>query len=308
MKNLRIYIWMGLVLFANVIVAAPHYSTSRVTHWLGISAIGMETNSLFAKQAQAYPTMGGGGQATLLYEIHKGHFFFNIGLGADYTVTTSVLDTYSDEFNRIDYTGEEVVYRYVYSNYQEQQSQLRVVVPIQFGYRFGDWFYMGLGTAFRTQPLLNAFLTNTRMLTEGEYDRFVQPIRNAPDYGYWQENVYVGEGIVKSATHEMALELELGARIPLARGAQMRIGAFLGYDIPLFSYNKRPIIPLVDYSNIDTNPITQSMENLVQNIRFNSLLDTSISQQDVQRLRAGLRLTFIFNVTRTSMPCMCETD
>ena len=308
MKNLRIYIGIGLILFANIIVAAPNYSTKRVTHWLGISAIGMEANPLFGKQAQAYPTIGGGGQATLLYEIHKGHFFFNIGVGADYMVTTSMMDNYSDEFNRVDYTGEAVVYRYVYSNYQEQQSQLRVVVPIQFGYRFGDWFYMGLGTAFRTQPLLNAFLTNTRMLTEGEYDRFVQPIRNAPDYGYWQENVYVGEGIVKSATHEMALELELGARIPMKRGAQMRIGAFLGYDIPLLSYDKRPIIPLVDYSNIDTNPTTQSMENLAQNIRFNSLFDTSISKQDVQRVRVGLRLTFIFNVTRTSMPCMCETD
>ena len=306
--NKRAYIISLLLLTAVTLSAAPRYSTGRVTHWLGISLAGFEANPILGGNTSVKALAGGGGQAALLYEIHRGHFFFNIGVGADYTLTATALNSYADEFPRVDYTGEEVLYRYIYSSFLEQQTQLRVVVPFQFGYRFGDWFYAAVGAAFRTEPLLNGFSSATRMLAEGEYDRFIQPIRNTEAYGYWPEADYSGKGKVQSATHEMAVEVELGARIPLYYGVQMRVGAYLGYDIPLLQYGRRSDTPLVDYTAVDSNPTTWTQANLAENIRFNSMLDAHVINRNAQRIRAGIKLTFVFNVTQQKQPCMCTDD
>jgi len=293
--KLRAYIVSLLVALATMSVAAPRYSTGGVSHWLGISLTGVEATPILDKKTDAYAKAGGGGQLTLLYELHKGHFFFNAGLGADYIVTNCALDAYHDEFPRVDFTGEPVLYRYVYSDLKEQQTQVRILLPVQFGYRFGRWVYAGLGATVRFQPIMNKTVTTVRMFTEGEYERFIQPIRNAPAYDYRAEAEYKGNSLVRSATNEVALEAEVGARIPL-KAVQMRIGAYVGYDLPLQSYNaKRANMTLIDYTE---DP----------KIRFNSLLDSPVLNKDAQRVRAGLRVTFLFNVTRKTSSCMCMND
>lgn len=292
----RLYIVLVWSLLAGMSVAAPHYNTGAVTHWLGFSVAGVEASPIMGK-TEAKIGIGGGGQLSLLYELHKGRFFFNAGLGADYIITNCSLAHYTDEFPRIDFTGEDVIYRYVYSDYREQQTQMRMVVPVQFGYRFGSWFYIGLGAAFRMQPFINSASSKARMLTEGEYERFIQPIRNSDQYQYWPEAEYKNGSKVRSATNEVAVEAELGARISLARGIQMRVGAYLGYDIPMGSYANRASSPLVTYSPSDT-----------RDIQFNSLFDSPLLSRDVQRIRAGVRVTFLFNVTRERRACMCMTE
>jgi len=290
----RTYILSVLVLLAGMSAAAPRYSKGGVTHWLGLSLTGVEATPVLGK-TEAYAKAGGGAQAELLYELHKGHFFFNAGLGADYIVTNTALDAYADAFPRVDFMGEDVLYRYVYSDMRERQTQIRLVVPVQFGYRFGKWVYVGLGAAARIQPLVNTTSTTARMLTEGEYERFIQPIRNAPAYDYRPEADYAGKSKVRSATNELAVEAEVGARIPF-RGMQLRIGAYLGYDIPLQSYkSKRADMTLIDYSE---DPA----------IRFNSMLDSPVLSSDPQRVRVGVRVTFLLDVTRTPSSCMCMTE
>ena len=293
--KLRAYIVSFMAALTTMSVAAPRYSTGSVSHWLGISLTGVEATPILDKKTDAYAKAGGGGQLTLLYELHKGHFFFNAGLGADYIVTNCALDAYADAFPRVDFTGEPVLYRYVYSNLKEQQTQVRILMPVQFGYRFGKWVYAGLGATVRFQPIMNKTVTTARMFTEGEYERFIQPIRNAPAYDYRAEAEYKGNSLVRSATNEVALEAEVGARIPL-KAVQMRIGAYVGYDLPLQSYSsKRANMTLIDYTE---DP----------KIRFNSLLDSPVLNKDAQRVRAGLRVTFLFNVTRKTSSCMCMND
>ena len=294
------YIWMMMMLLLAAMpsAGASRYGSAGVSHWLGVSLAGMEASPVFGKGTEAFSKAGGGGQATLLYELHKGHFFFNAGVGVDYLVTNCGLDAYQDAFPRTDFTGEAVTYRYLYSDYREQQQLMRVVVPVQFGYRFGRWVYVGLGAAYHSGPLKNAASSTARMFTEGEYGRFIQPIRNAEAYEYWPEAEYSGTGTVKSASHELALEAEVGARIPIISGVQMRVGAFVGYDFPIASYgSKRAETPLVVYSETDT-----------RDIRFNSLLDSPVLSREAQRLRVGLKLTFIFNVTHNKTSCMCMTE
>jgi len=309
MKHLRLYIYIVTTVLWTATVSAKSYdvSSSAPTHWLGVSVMGVEANSLLGGNTDAFMRPGGGGQFTFFYEVQKKAFFFNVGLGMDYVLTASALKEHTDAFTRVDYYDHDVLtYRYIYSHYEEKQTQLRLLVPVQFGYRFGDWFYIGLGAAFRLSPLLNSFNTTTRMYAEGEYDKHIGPIRDADVYGFWSDAEYKGSGSVRSAAHEVAVEAEFGARVPLAKKVEMRAGVYLGYDIPLSSYSQRATTPLVDYSAVDVNPATQSKANLEANIRFNSMYDTSVLNREVQRIRVGLRLTFLFNVAQSSKPCMCK--
>ena len=144
------------------------------------------------------------------------------------------------------------------------------------------------------------------MYAQGEYDRFIEPIRETPYYGFWARDTYTGQGVMLSATNEVALEAEAGVNIPLPMQViKMRAGVFVGYDLPLTKYEARSSSPLVDYSAVNTNPLTQTQENVKQNIRFGSMLDTSLAAHDAHRLRVGMRLTVLFDITPKPKHCMC---
>lgn len=306
MNRLRVYIVLFALLLAGLSVAAPRqYKSATVSHWVGLSLTGVEANVLPSSD-DIIIKAGGGGGGHLLYELRTGGFFFNIGLGADYILTNTALASYTDAFGRVDRTGEAHTYRYNYSDYQEQQRQVRLLVPLQVGYQFGDYAYVGLGASLRTKPLLNEIGTHTRMYVQGEYERFIEPFRDAPYYGFWSEDEYSGTGTMRSATNEMALEAEVGVNIPLnAKKVRMRAGVYFGYDLPLSQFEERDATQLVDYSAVNKSPYSQSQEDLQENIRFNSMLDTSLTDAEVQRIRVGLRLTVLFDVTPKPKHCMC---
>ena len=305
MSRKYLYIVLLSVLPAVVSVAAPRqYKSATLTHWVGMSVTGVEAN-LLPNGNDIIIKGGGGGGGHLLYELRTGGWFFNIGLGADYILTNTALATYTDAFGRVDRTGEALTYRYNYSDYAEQQRQVRLMIPLQVGYQFGDYAYVGIGASFRTKPLLNEIRTHTRMYTQGEYERFIEPFRDAPYYGFWSEDEYSGTGIMRSATNEMAVEAEVGTNIPLnAKKVRMRAGLYFGYDLPLSQFEEREATALVDYSAVNKSPYSQSQEDLKENIRFNSMLDTSLSAE-AQRVRVGLRLTVLFDVTPKPRHCMC---
>ena len=291
----------------NTSLSSPRYkSVAPVSHWLGVSANGVEANMLpGGKQIQV--NAGGGGGGHLLYEIYAKGFFFNIGVGVDYIITNTAIDSYTDAFYRVDRVGEPLTYRYNYSDYREQQRQLRVIVPLQVGYQFGDYVYVGAGVAFRTRPLLNVIETSTRMYTQGEYERFIEPFRNVPSYGFWAEDTYTGSGKMLTTHSEIGIEAEVGSNIPLnVKWMRMRAGAFVGFDLPIIpQIDAEQGIKLVDYSAVDTYSLTQSQENLKENIRFNSMLDTSMVPDNAKRIRVGVKFTVLFDVTPKPKHCMC---
>lgn len=306
MSRKYLYIVLLCVLPVVVSVAAPRqYKSATLTHWVGLSVTGVEAN-LLPNGDDIIIKGGGGGGGHLLYELRTGGWFFNIGLGADYILTNTALATYTDAFGRVDRTGEALTYRYNYSDYAEQQRQVRLMIPLQVGYQFGDYAYVGIGASFRTMPLLNEIGTHTRMYTQGEYERFIEPFRDAPYYGFWPEAEYEGTSTMYSATNELAVEAEVGVNIPLnVKKLRLRAGLFVGYDLPLSHYEDREGMTLVDYSAVDKSPFTQTQEDLQANIRFNSMLDTPIAVKEAQRLRVGLRLTLLVDVTPKPKHCMC---
>lgn len=307
MKQRSIIVCVCLLLAASL-MAAPRYGRTVVTHWLGLSLTGVEANMLPASSSGVKPKAGYGGQAHLQYEIHAGKFFFNAGLGFDYIVTSNAMASYSDAFDRIDLMGEQLLYRYVYSDFKEQERQLRFILPVQFGYEIGEWMYIGVGAEFRAAPFINNFKSSGRMFAEGEYERFIEPIRNSEQYGFWPESEFNTIPLRASAdAHEVAVEVELGARVPMGKKGLARFGVYAGYDIPV-EYSSKTPTPLFDYSRIDTNPATQSWENTQKYLQINSLLGSTLMNITTQRLRVGVRVSLLINVTHTPSRCMCFRD
>ena len=290
----------------NTSLTPPRYKGSApVTHWLGLSLNGVEADML-PDGTEIKTKFGGGGGGHLLYELNAKGWFVNIGVGADYMITNIWMGAYTDAFARVDRMGEALTYRYQFSDLSEQQRQLRVVVPLQIGYQSEDMWYVGVGAAFRTAPLINTIGSKAQMYAQGEYDRFIEPIRETPYYGFWARDTYTGQGVMLSATNEVALEAEARVNIPMPMQViKMRAGVFVGYDLPLTKYEARSSSPLVDYSAVNTNPLTQTQENVKQNIRFGSMLDTSLAAHDAHRLRVGVRLTVLFDITPKPKHCMC---
>lgn len=307
MKKRSIIVCICLLLAASL-MAAPRYGRTAVTHWLGLSLTGVEANMLPASSSGVKPKAGYGGQAHLQYEIHAGKFFFNAGLGFDYIVTNNAMASYSDAFDRVDLMGEQLIYRYVYSDFKEQERQLRFILPVQFGYEIGEWMYIGVGAEFRAAPFINNFKSSGRMFAEGEYERFIEPIRNSEQYGFWPESEFNTIPLRAGAdAHEVAVELELGARVPMGKKGLARFGVYAGYDIPV-EYSSKTSTPLFDYSRIDTNPATQSWENTQKYLQINSLLGSTLMNITTQRLRVGVRVSLLINVTHTPSQCMCLRD
>ncbi len=307
MKKRSIIVCICLLLAASL-MAVPRYGRTAVTHWLGLSLTGVEANMLPASSSGVKPKAGYGGQAHLQYEIHAGKFFFNAGLGFDYIVTNNAMASYSDAFDRVDLMGEQLIYRYVYSDFKEQERQLRFILPVQFGYEIGEWMYIGVGAEFRAAPFINNYKSSGRMFAEGEYERFIEPIRNSEQYGFWPESEFNTIPLRAGAdAHEVAVELELGARVPMGKKGLARFGVYAGYDIPV-EYSSKTPTPLFDYSRIDTNPATQSWENTQKYLQINSLLGSTLMNITTQRLRVGVRVSLLINVTHTPSQCMCLRD
>lgn len=345
MRSFRLNIILLLsIVSLSVSAVRPFNPNSNVTHWIGLSVLGEEANPILKSNMNIDVLDGWGGQATLFYELHKNNFFFNVGLGVDYVTTSTKIETFTDEpydnttWGKIQFsipslvTVDEAInvsYRYVYSNYNEQQRQMRLVLPIQFGFEFAEWWYTAFGVTFRFTPLQNSFAVSSRMFTEGQAFfaeeileknpilKEIGPVVTAevfrnniegfePGIGFWPEDEFNNErknNKIRSATNEMSVEAEIGVNLNLMRRFRMRAGVFVGYDLPLSSIKPTHLIdyPVNLYSNTDL--LSQDLRNPNDYIDFNSMLDAS--QIAAQRIRVGLKLTLLLNVTPKSTLCNC---
>lgn len=309
---MRVYSIIIGVLLSLSVLAAPRYGIPerKPVHWIGLAAAGFEANPILRGETTVKIHAGGGGQLAFLYELQKNAFFFSVGVGADYALTNTSVSHYDTAFAVSDYK-----YRYMYNDYAEQQSQLRLIVPVRFGCRIGRYAYLAVGASYRSAPIgVNTFSAQTKMFVQGEFVGPIEPIimdyttnpKVIDKYRFWSEDTYRKTGSVQSATHEIAAELEVGAQFDLGKKTQMRIGVYGGYDIPVIAYAQRASTPLTDYSALDEAPVASSQKHLSDNLVFHSMLDAPVLSLDAHRLRAGLRLTFLFRVSNNTEPCRCK--
>lgn len=308
---------------------------------LAVTARAQYYNSI-TSQPQSYLTLTAGGGALLMmgnsdvlhtapgatadfsfrYEVSKRSFFFNFGLGLDYHFTAPGMDAFTDVFQRQDRDGQPIEYRYCYSNYGEKQHTLFASLPIQFGFLLGKHVYIAAGVK-ASYSFIRQYQTTTDMYTEGLYPQLMEAVsRDVPSYGYYPVAKYGTSGTYQNAPLYLSPSFEAGVMLPLARRVDCRIGAYVEYALPIGGSS--PATALIDYSAVNLSPQTQSQEDLMQNLHFNSLSDAvltlpakTVGTEDIpaqtvtlademkHRLMVGLRVTFRFNVTPPKHDCMC---
>ncbi len=300
----RLILGCWLLVGALMASAQQYYSSVNVgkQHFLSLSFAGGEANTL-CQNERVKDQIGGAGQFAFAYEVLYRGLYFNVGVGVDYTLTGQHVFDFSDAFARVDKEGEALTYQYLYADYQEQQRTFSATIPVQIGYTVG-YFYAAVGAKLLI-PITHTYASSTSMFTQGEYDRFIEPFRDMPDYGFYATDVYrykgqsQATGLIKAAG-----TLEMGANIALRNSkSRVRVGAYAEYLLPIGDINR---VTLTDYSQVDISPLTQTQDNLRQNLKLNSWLDNGLQTKLAHSLQVGLRLTLLFDVTPKRYPCRCE--
>ena len=295
-----------LVLLCGVLpVAAQYYTRSgQVVHSINLSLAGgmSMTHSHWATGAPLLQDKAGGdGQVQLTYELAKDWFIFGLGVGFDYNYTRQHIDSFAHLFDRLDREQDPITYAYRYSDYNDEQQRMLVTVPLYLGAAIGDYFYL-LAGAKAALPLQAKHTTGTVLSTDGTYQRFIHTIEDAPTYGYYAPDQYASTRTYADARWYLAPMLEMGANFTLNRRVAMRLGVFADYYFPFGATHN---LPLVDYSAVDSNPMTQNKHNLQENILFNATTNANYCTKAANYWTVGLRWTCRFMFRRQPNVCRC---
>lgn len=310
--RLRLFVKYNLawLLLSATALAAPNYS-SKVSHSLALSIGGGEANNLIY-QNDIRPKAGGAGNLMLAYELQKQRFIFGLGAQFQYQFTQDQLKSFIDEFNRVDKNGEPVSYGYVHNNMSTHAHDLRITLPLYIGYADPSGFYALLGAKLSYSLMAKAH-SQSDMYTQGMYVWSIEPLRSIgvndlSSLGYYPESRYTNNDSYTEKLWATA-SLELGSFIPLAKDisnkVRMRVGVYADYAIRI---GKMGTLNAVDYSKINTDPQTQSLADLKQNLVINHILNSNRIGSTCHNLEVGVRLTLLLNVNTYHSHCHCANN
>lgn len=301
-------LYIALLMLPVLAQARSTYHTGGgVSHYLSLSLLGGEANTFTKSETyNLKDKLGADAQFMFEYELQKKRFFFNIGAHVHYTYTGQQVGNFTEAFDRVDRYADPLSYRYHYSDYEELQHTLLVGVPVQFGMYVLPALYIAAGLKFE-YPLMTNYEARTNLMTDGMYDRFIEPFQDSPHYGFYNTMpVDYRSRYMQTKVHPLlAPGVEIGARFKLARKVSMRLGLYADYAIPLGAEHP---LPIADYSMVDLSPVTQTADNLQQNLRLNSVLDNLTLKHDYSRLSVGLRCTVLFNLRGKPECNTCSDD
>lgn len=309
MKTIRIYcLALLLGLLALPALAQTRNTQNRVEHYVGFSlAGGLAANTyqtpLIENQA------GAAADLKFHYELHKSKWIIGLGVEAEYQYLRDTVADFTDSKDWKDRDGDACSYQYVYQGYHETDHALGIAIPVHFGREFGDYVYTLIGARFYI-PLYTQSLTHTRLLTQGNYDWNIDPIRTEGINDYSIYGYYANSEYDYAYTYEEFMRvgawLEIGSYIPLkkAKKTRLRAGLYANYDWRLGSvgYDK-----LADYRKVDMSPRTINQENLRANIRWNAVNTTDLVRNMPANFEVGVRMTMLIDVTTSHVPCMCNS-
>lgn len=304
LRNKHIALVICLVLIQGI-GNARNYQKAVAAHYIGLSIGGGEANDI-AKNL--HPLPGAAGNVTLFYEMQKNRVMVSIGVQAQFQYTRDSLVSFVNGFDRTDIMGA-VNYQYVYSNWLDKQTDLRVTIPVRIGYQPNDYLYVMAG-ADVSMALFSRHTTTANMFTQGVHAWDSKPIQTddltdfSANLGYYRSAEY---NTTAPCTENIwvAPAVEIGSYIPLkSKKSKLRVGVYANYGIRI---GKRQNLDVVDYSAIDmgVNPNTQSQSFLQNNVVLNSALNSNQLASMPGNLEVGLRVTYLMDVTAEKKICMC---
>ena len=275
-------------------------------HFVTISLGGGEGNTISAFSIPGSKDLiGADALFSLGYELRKNKFFFGFGAEADFDITRQQLGDFVESEWRRDFENDAHLYSYRYSRFTDVQRNLQLGVPLYFGMYFGPYVYGTIGAKFDLS-LWGTHTATTTLSTDGTYQRYEEPLTNLPRYGFYAPDTYSYTGLAKQVM-KVGPTIEIGAKVPLytsSRRVGLRIGLYAGYLFPLEFDNTKP---LVDYSGVDSNPLTLNQQNLKDNIVFGSAIASPYQLRAAQNLAVGIKFTLLINCTAVHKICNCDS-
>jgi len=294
-----------MLLLVQGVAFARGYKASSTAHFIGLAAGGGEANDI---AQNLHPMAGAAGNVTLFYEMHKNRVMVSVGLQAQYQYTRDLIAPFVHSFERTDIMGA-VNYQYVYSNWMDTQTDIRMALPVRIGYQPKDYFYFLLG-ADLSLAVLSRHTSTADMYTQGLHAWDSKPMRSdewndfSANLGYYQSAKYSTSAPYQESMW-VAPSVEIGTYIPLkSKASRLRAGLYANYGIRL---GKLLNLEAVDYSAVDmsVNPNTQSQAFLQSGLVLNSALNSNQLTSLPGNLELGLRITYLMDVTVNKKVCMC---
>lgn len=190
---------------------------SQGSHNFGIQVTGGYSDMIGLKGAD---THGGAKiEAGVLYEWHKNHFLFQVGVGVDYayqgvknTPVTGAIP------GMIDTDNDECIYHYSIHDKRDHMQRLAVNPRISVGGQWGDWYFLvGAGAQVH---LMSSSASQALLNTSGEYERLIVPLEG-------MEN------------HSFLVDYPLSDQRGLQNNIDLTVHGEVGYQLP--SMNRRSV-------------------------------------------------------------------
>lgn len=296
-------------------VCAKDYTTSgeKARHFVGFRVDAGEANHLnTSKDDRAFCKAGATTGVGFRYEVRYRKWSFGIGLDGDYQYLTDTIPTLSDVFQRTDRNGEPVTYEYVYESYRQHNHVAILSIPIYFGRDLGDWAYLHAGGRV-SLPLWSRYDVESEMYTQGTYPWGIEPVRSEGGNDFSDMGYYPLQPVTYRSTYKDYLRagayIEAGGYLPLpgdeneAGKIRLRLGLYGSVNWKIGVSSRQAV---TDYSSVDADPQTQSIDNFKETMRYNALSTTHTYAALPLNLEVGIRMTCLFDVTPRHKLCRCD--
>ncbi len=231
-----------------------------------------------------------GGPGALLgvgYEVKKKNFIFNVGFEFDWKNTFSKREDFIVDVNMTDTEGEDFVYSYNFTKFNDNYNVGYVNLPVRLGARFRSFYFL-----VGAKVGLNLFATSNswaRIHTYGTYPWSIVPFENQPDH-FFLDKKLSGSNSFKTDLN-VAATLEMGWSIyPGNRKAKhyYRVGFFADYG--LFNIHMN-----ADEGNVIGIPSGGNTD--VTDVKLNSLFTSNqFLDKNVNPAMIGCRFTVLWHV------------
>lgn len=273
--------------------------------------------SLMTSESQYPNSLGVAGGAGLLYDLQYKSLIFDIGLGANYGMTSFNQSTNMTEilYNQKDLDGQLFDYVYDIRERHDQYRNLMLQVPVMVGGQWGRFYgLVGVkaGLSLMTQSYSTAYIT-----TYGDY-AFFDDFRNMPEYQFF-ENRPFSKAFDARFNFNLDVCAEIGFRlgfmtdlkgfdVPKSK-VQYRLGLFADYGLlDIHEKKTNPALSLPDgtgYNVGNTYPVYNT-ESMLETITMNDVMTTTNFASSVNNLLVGLKFTVLFELPEPRQCVICK--
>ncbi|MCQ2343036.1 MAG: hypothetical protein MJZ75_06080 [Paludibacteraceae bacterium] len=285
--------------------------SNRLGVWTDLGA-----DCWLTKDSELKNSIGGGLGLGFGYEMQKGSFLLDVGVGANVLYNpVKMEDHISVLYGQDDLdplygggAGEKLDYYYCQSLRQDKYLSMNIQIPVMLGFT-KDRFFMLFGAKFGYLINLRAFC-DANIDTKG-YNQVIGIMENMPMYQFY-------EGRTKSETlrcalkPDVAVSVELGGYVgEMIKGTgynrfrskrHMRVSVFADYGLTQINQQS-----LAEPMTMPERYVTPAVYDMVDAASFKDVISSNVAGK-LNNLFVGVKFTCMFDLPEPRECVLCKSD